>query len=117
VGSPGYCSSNIRWTLSLVRYSKPDLAEVLQRTRLITWQYNLLSELLQEPTKKHLGLWLARLAFIGFAASVVSDTVSNSLRVVKTFRQVSLEKVSYRVYCYSGKYDTILTELQPRRRC
>ncbi|KAL2210524.1 mitochondrial carrier [Sarocladium strictum] len=57
--------------------------------------YNLLSELLQEPTKKHLGLWLARLAFIGFAASVVSDTVSNSLRVVKTFRQVSLEKVSY----------------------
>ncbi|GAA6004741.1 hypothetical protein JCM10207_000999 [Rhodosporidiobolus poonsookiae] len=41
-------------------------------------------------------LKLGRQAFIGFAASVVSDTCSNSLRVVKTYRQVSRRKVGYR---------------------
>ncbi|KAK3952544.1 mitochondrial carrier domain-protein [Pseudoneurospora amorphoporcata] len=35
------------------------------------------------------------LAFAGFVASVVSDSVSNSLRVVKTYRQVNDKKVSY----------------------
>jgi hypothetical protein len=39
---------------------------------------------------------LQRQAFIGFAASVVSDTVSNSLRVVKTYRQVHEKNVGYR---------------------
>jgi len=38
---------------------------------------------------------LARQALIGFCASVVSDTVSNSLRVVKTYRQVNEIRVSY----------------------
>lgn len=38
---------------------------------------------------------LLRQAFIGFAASVVSDTVSNSLRVVKTYRQVHETSVGY----------------------
>ncbi|KAL1409303.1 hypothetical protein Q8F55_003282 [Vanrija albida] len=38
---------------------------------------------------------LARQAFIGFAASVASDTISNSLRVVKTYRQVHEEDVGY----------------------
>lgn len=32
----------------------------------------------------------------GFVASVVSDTVSNSLRVLKTYRQVNARNVSYR---------------------
>lgn len=36
-----------------------------------------------------------RQAFIGFAASVVSDTISNSLRVVKTYRQVHEKNVGY----------------------
>jgi len=40
-------------------------------------------------------VWLLRLAFIGFIASIVSDSVSNSLRVVKTYRQVNDTKVSY----------------------
>jgi hypothetical protein len=40
-------------------------------------------------------LWLLRLAFIGFVASMISDTVSNSLRVIKTYRQVNDTKVSY----------------------
>jgi Mitochondrial carrier protein len=36
-----------------------------------------------------------RNAFIGFCCSVVSDTISNSLRVVKTTKQTSVEPVSY----------------------
>ncbi|RYP47952.1 hypothetical protein DL768_006107 [Monosporascus sp. mg162] len=57
--------------------------------------YNFLSEVLAEPPKHPLIVWLARLAFIGFCASIVSDSVSNSLRVVKTYRQVNDTKVSY----------------------
>ncbi|PFH49177.1 hypothetical protein AMATHDRAFT_76354 [Amanita thiersii Skay4041] len=38
---------------------------------------------------------LSRRAFIGFAASIVSDTVSNSLRVVKTYRQVNVTRIGY----------------------
>lgn len=36
-----------------------------------------------------------RQAFIGFCASVISDTVSNSLRVIKTYRQVHQSRVGY----------------------
>ncbi|CAK7202062.1 hypothetical protein SEUCBS139899_004782 [Sporothrix eucalyptigena] len=57
--------------------------------------YNLLTELLPEPARHPLAVWLLRLAFIGFVASAVSDSVSNSLRVVKTYRQVNDTKVSY----------------------
>lgn len=38
---------------------------------------------------------LSRRAFIGFVASITSDTVSNSLRVVKTYRQVNETKIGY----------------------
>ncbi len=38
---------------------------------------------------------LSRRAFIGLVASVVSDSISNSLRVVKTYRQVNETKISY----------------------
>ncbi|KAF7290684.1 hypothetical protein MIND_01308700 [Mycena indigotica] len=38
---------------------------------------------------------LLRRAFIGFCASVTSDTVSNSLRVVKTYRQVNETRIGY----------------------
>ncbi|KAF4459080.1 hypothetical protein FALBO_14174 [Fusarium albosuccineum] len=57
--------------------------------------YNYLSETITEPPKHPLFWWLLRLAFIGFCASVVSDSISNSLRVVKTYRQVNDTKVSY----------------------
>lgn len=55
--------------------------------------YNYLSDHLPEAH----GVWqtLARQAFIGFSASVASDTVSNSLRVVKTYRQVNATRISY----------------------
>lgn len=43
-----------------------------------------------DPLKK-----LARNASIGFCSSVVSDTVSNSIRVVKTYRQTHTDKISY----------------------
>jgi len=57
--------------------------------------YNFLSEAIPEPAKHPIIVWLLRLAFIGFVASVISDSVSNSLRVVKTYRQVNDIKVSY----------------------
>ncbi|GKT84419.1 mitochondrial carrier protein [Colletotrichum tofieldiae] len=57
--------------------------------------YNYLSANIPEPEKGQIFLWLLRLAFIGFCASVISDSVSNSLRVVKTYRQVNDTKVSY----------------------
>ncbi|KAF5026998.1 hypothetical protein F66182_872 [Fusarium sp. NRRL 66182] len=57
--------------------------------------YNFLSEAIAEPPKHPLVWWLLRLAFIGFCASVISDSISNSLRVVKTYRQVNDTKVSY----------------------
>ncbi|GJE99970.1 hypothetical protein PsYK624_162470 [Phanerochaete sordida] len=47
------------------------------------------------PEAHSLGWQLLRQAFIGFCASVISDTVSNSLRVVKTYRQVNERRVSY----------------------
>ncbi|TQV99162.1 hypothetical protein V2A60_004656 [Cordyceps javanica] len=57
--------------------------------------YNILNEAIKEPPKEQIVLWLLRLALIGFAASLVSDCVSNSLRVVKTYRQVNDTQVSY----------------------
>ena len=38
---------------------------------------------------------LGRNAVIGFCSSAVSDTVSNSIRVLKTYRQTSDVKISY----------------------
>lgn len=42
-----------------------------------------------------MGAKFARNAVIGFTSSVVSDSISNSLRVIKTYRQTHPEKVSY----------------------
>jgi len=47
------------------------------------------------PTAHTLFQKLARSAFIGFVASVVSDSISNSLRVVKTYRQVNETRIGY----------------------
>ncbi|KAH8813905.1 mitochondrial carrier domain-containing protein [Flagelloscypha sp. PMI_526] len=55
--------------------------------------YNGLQDLL--PEGSNLLKSLLRQAFIGFVASVVSDTISNSLRVVKTYRQVNDTKIGY----------------------
>ncbi|GAA5911125.1 uncharacterized protein JCM6883_004279 [Sporobolomyces salmoneus] len=64
--------------------------------------YNYLSlhlPLPSAPDHSHFGfilLNLSRQALIGFISSVVSDTISNSLRVVKTFRQTAQEDIGYR---------------------
>ncbi|WVQ94289.1 hypothetical protein IAU59_001368 [Kwoniella sp. CBS 9459] len=55
--------------------------------------YNFLSDKL--PLPHNFIQKLGRQAFIGFSASVVSDTASNSLRVVKTYRQVHEGDVGY----------------------
>lgn len=57
--------------------------------------YNFLSDAITEPPRSNIVPWLLRAAFIGFCASIVSDTISNSLRVVKTYRQVHEVQVSY----------------------
>jgi hypothetical protein len=38
---------------------------------------------------------LSRNAFLGFASSLASDTISNSIRVVKTYKQTSEVSISY----------------------
>lgn len=38
---------------------------------------------------------LMRSAVIGFCASAVSDTFSNSIRVVKVYKQANTEKITY----------------------
>lgn len=55
--------------------------------------YNYLDARLPVPTERLEKL--ARSALLGFSSSVVSDTVSNSIRVVKTYRQTHPQKISY----------------------
>jgi len=55
--------------------------------------YNYLSDIM--PEQKDLFPRMARNGFIGLAASATSDVVSNSIRVVKTFKQTSETAVSY----------------------
>lgn len=55
--------------------------------------YNYLDAVLPLPVT--LVQKLFRSAFIGFVASVASDSISNSLRVVKTYRQVNATRISY----------------------
>lgn len=55
--------------------------------------YNYLSEVL--PKRDDTLGKLARSAVIGFCSSAVSDTCSNSIRVVKVYKQANTEYVSY----------------------
>jgi hypothetical protein len=55
--------------------------------------YNTLNEVI--PKQDKIMLKLGRSAIIGFSASLVSDTFSNSLRVIKTYRQTHESRVSY----------------------
>jgi len=59
--------------------------------------YNYLQENLPVVDKKKDGLakYLARNAVIGFCSSAVSDTVSNSVRVIKTTTQTSTVPIGY----------------------
>ena len=59
--------------------------------------YNYLQENLPKVDKKKDGLpkYLARNAVIGFCSSAVSDTVSNSMRVIKTTTQTSTVPIGY----------------------
>ncbi|KAK9808597.1 hypothetical protein WJX72_000238 [[Myrmecia] bisecta] len=55
--------------------------------------YNYLNETL--PQYDDLKRKLLRSAFIGFSASAISDTVSNSIRVIKTSKQAATDAVTY----------------------
>lgn len=56
--------------------------------------YNYLSKIIPEY-KDSIALKLSRSAGIGFCASVIADTISNSFRVVKTARQAATNNASY----------------------
>lgn len=56
--------------------------------------YNYLSRIIPDY-KEQVALSLSRSAAIGFCASVVSDTISNSFRVVKTARQAAKQSMTY----------------------
>lgn len=58
--------------------------------------YNSLNAYLPVPDASERMKILSRSAFIGFTASMISDSVSNSVRVVKTTRQTSAIPLSYR---------------------
>jgi hypothetical protein len=55
--------------------------------------YNYLSEVL--PRRQDTLGKLSRSALIGFCASAVSDTCSNSIRVIKVYKQSNTEAISY----------------------
>lgn len=55
--------------------------------------YNTLQEVL--PKYDDLPRKLARNAVIGFCASAISDTCSNSIRVIKVYKQSNVEAISY----------------------
>jgi hypothetical protein len=57
--------------------------------------YNWLQSALPHVPREEIAKYLLRQAFIGFCASIVSDTISNSLRVVKTYRQVNDTRIGY----------------------
>lgn len=58
--------------------------------------YNYLNAYLpQYSYKDNLAAHLSRSAFIGFCATLTSDTISNSLRVIKTARQASPAHATY----------------------
>jgi hypothetical protein len=57
--------------------------------------FNKLQELIPVPAQDQVALKLMRNGLIGFTASVVSDTCSNSIRVLKVYRQTNATKVSY----------------------
>jgi len=58
--------------------------------------FNKLQETIPKPEEGSHPIWkFARNACIGFSASIVSDTISNSLRVIKTTRQTFDRPLSY----------------------
>jgi hypothetical protein len=60
------------------------------------YTYNYLNEALPKyDRKKELPSYLARNAVIGFCSSAVSDTCSNSIRVIKTTKQTSTTPITY----------------------
>lgn len=57
--------------------------------------FNFLNTKLPKPANDETAKKLGRNALIGFSSSVVSDTVSNSIRVIKTTKQTSQEPITY----------------------
>ena len=85
------------WVI-FVRSFSQRLASMRQHSSTTAWfgTYNFLQAHIPLVIKdENIALYLLREALIGFCASVVSDTISNSLRVIKTYKQVNPFKISY----------------------
>jgi hypothetical protein len=57
--------------------------------------YNALQAYIPQPEKDQTLQKFGRNAFIGFCSSAISDTTSNSIRVIKVYKQSSTESLSY----------------------
>lgn len=57
--------------------------------------FNMLDENLPKADPNSIVQKFGRRAFMGFFSSIVSDTCSNSVRVLKVYRQTALEPISY----------------------
>lgn len=79
----------------IIRYDCPPTFRSLNLQYCSQWfgTYNTLQRAL--PKGHTIFENISRQAFIGFTASIVSDTISNSLRVVKTYRQVNETRIGY----------------------
>ena len=80
------CASSLQWTLTHSCLYSPGVERWFAT-------YNFLSEQIpkQDTKVKELG----RRAIIGFCASAVSDTCSNSIRVLKVYKQSHPEQLTY----------------------
>ena len=57
--------------------------------------YNTLNEIIPQQTKEDKLKYYTRYAIIGFSSSFISDTTSNSIRVLKTSKQTSRKQEGY----------------------
>eukprot|EP00967_Tisochrysis_lutea_P093001 scaffold134292_cov35-Tisochrysis_lutea.AAC.2 len=57
--------------------------------------FNLLDAMLSQPERKRFAARILRSAFLGCCATAVSDTCSNSIRVIKTTKQTSATTLTY----------------------
>lgn len=80
--------------------------------------YNYLSEYLKNPNDDYLKK-ISKQAGIGFCSSVISDTTSNSLRVIKTYKQTFPYEINYlqiikNIIENEGLYGLLLRGLETR---
>ena len=93
VGHYPWCAAAWHPALCLL-LTRPCLPPRFRRRRFLVYN-ELNASMPQYDRKTELAKYLGRNAAIGFCASAVSDTLSNSIRVLKTTKQASATHISY----------------------